>query len=221
MNKHLILEASDLKKSFPGGIEVLKGISLQCQLGESIAITGKSGSGKSTLLSILSGFSEPDSGVVQLFGHTLNLKNTSHLDQLRSDKIGMIFQQFHLVSVLTARENIQVRIDGLKGQASAKKRALELLERIGLGHRADHLPHQLSGGEQQRVAIARAMVTAPQLVFADEPCGNLDFESAKMAEDLLFEEVLKSNSSLILITHDLELAARCNRTFRLMLGKLQ
>ena len=200
-------------------IEILKGLSLEVAEGESVAIVGKSGSGKSTLLSLLAGLSPVDEGQILLSGHELTGMSETELARLRARHMGIIFQQFQLVSTLTALENIMLPAEILR-LPDAFERAQQLLERVGLSERRHHFPQQLSGGEQQRVAIARALCASPSVLLADEPTGNLDTETAKAVTPMLFDLAKENKTALILVTHDPELAQRCSRVLRLEGGKL-
>lgn len=211
-----------LRKCYGAGesrVEVLKGLDFTIQTGEQVALTGKSGSGKSTLLSLMAGLDSPDSGTISIDQQNISLMNERDLTSYRARHIGIVFQQFHLVSTLTAFENVLLPLEILK-MDKARQRAISLLESVGLSHRIDHLPSQLSGGESQRVAIARALSTNPAILFADEPSGNLDEETGDMVMGLLFDLVKKSGTTLVLVTHDPDLAAKCERIIHLEHGKL-
>ncbi len=213
---------SDLTKSFGKGtskVDVLKGIQLSVNSAESIALLGKSGSGKSTLLSLMAGLDHPDKGLITIDGQDITKMSEKDLTFFRAKFMGIVFQQFHLVSTLTAYENVLLPLE-LMGVANAADRARELLKEVGLSHRADHLPSELSGGESQRVAIARALASKPKILFADEPSGNLDEETGAMVMDLLFKLVKGSETTLILVTHDQDLARRCQRIIHLEHGSL-
>lgn len=216
------MSVSGLRKSFGNGeakVEVLKGIDFQILKGEQVALTGKSGSGKSTLLSLLAGLDSPDGGIITIESKNISQLSEKDLTNYRARHIGIVFQQFHLVSTLTALENVLLPLDILKAKG-ARERAESLLESVGLSHRMHHLPSELSGGESQRVAIARALSTHPAILFADEPSGNLDEETGDKVMGLLFELVKKTGTTMVLVTHDPELAARCERTIHLEHGKL-
>jgi len=218
-----VLEVNGLSKNVitPNGrLDILKNIHFSINSSESVAIIGASGSGKSTLLSILAGLDTPSEGSVQLNGSKLNLLNEEQRALLRQEKIGFIFQSFHLISSLTALDNIMLPLE-LKGQKNAKDVALSLLDRVGLAERGDHLPLQLSGGEQQRVAIARAFAGQPEILFADEPTGNLDQHSGEKIIQLLFELNREKGTTLVLVTHDMHLAGSCERFFHLDFGELE
>lgn len=220
----MILKVDKINKSFPqagsGRLKVLKDISFEMTRGETIAIAGESGSGKTTLLSLLAGLDSPDSGSIILEGEDLNGLNEDRLAKFRAKKIGIIFQNFHLMPHLTAGENISLPLEILKSH-SVEARTKEVLKQVGLEERENHLPSQLSGGECQRVAIARALVVKPSILLADEPTGNLDNRTGRRVVDLLFELVHSINMTLILVSHNLELASRCLTQFKLVDGKLQ
>lgn len=216
------VEVKNIRKSYgegEGRVEVLKGINLQINKGETLALVGKSGSGKSTLLSLLAGLDKSNSGEIQIEGKSISGMSEKDLTRFRATHMGIVFQQFHLVSTLTALENVLLPLELLKREG-AKERAQELLEAVGLLHRAHHLPSQLSGGESQRVAIARAMATKPSILFADEPSGNLDEETGEKVMDLLFKMVSESGTTMVLVTHDLDLAKKCSRVVHLEHGSL-
>jgi putative ABC transport system ATP-binding protein len=223
----MILEIREICKSFhqprSGTLEVLKKVSFDLATGETNAIIGQSGSGKTTLLSIISGLDTPDAGQVILDGEDICLMKESRLARYRALKIGIIFQQFHLMPHLSARENISLPLEILgKGLTpSGIKESCDLmLEKVGLMDRRHHLPGQLSGGECQRVAIARALIIKPSLLLADEPTGNLDIKTGEKVARLLFDLVEKENKTLILVTHNPILAAQCQKTLTLDRGKL-
>ncbi len=212
---------NNVKKSYGSGetrVEVLKQISLEIPVGDSVALIGRSGSGKSTLLSLLAGLDRPDAGDIFVEGENIALMTEKELTQFRASKMGIVFQQFHLVSTLTAIENVMLPLEILK-IPDAFHKANNLLQSVGLSHRRDHLPSQLSGGESQRVAIARALATNPGILFADEPSGNLDEDTGSTVMDLLFQMVEKTKTTLILVTHDQELAQRCRRIVHLEHGR--
>jgi putative ABC transport system ATP-binding protein len=202
-----------------GQLQILQPISFNVEVGESVAIVGASGSGKSTLLSLLAGLDEVTSGEIFLNGQAMHSMNEEQRAQLRGAHVGFIFQSFMLVQSLSAIENIMLPAE-IAGTANAKQRALDLLKLVGLDHRASHYPNQLSGGEQQRVAIARAFITQPKVLFADEPTGNLDAANSSKIEQLLFELNRDANTTLILVTHDQELAAKCQRQLHMHAGEL-
>lgn len=219
----MILEIKELYKSFqtaanPDPIEVLNNLNLEMETGESLAILGQSGSGKSTLLTLLAGLDNPTSGSIVLNGQDMSELNEEALSKFRAQNIGIIFQQFHLMSHLTALENVSLPLDLFKDNDAAEK-AREALEHVGLGKRMEHFPHQLSGGECQRVAIARAMVVRPSILLADEPTGNLDSATGSHVSDMIFDLVAKHNMTLLFVTHNEELAMRCARQQRLQDGR--
>jgi len=220
----MILKVDNIYKSFPqaesGSLEILKGISFEMNQGETLAIAGQSGSGKTTLLSLLAGLDSPDSGQVILDREDLNKLNEDRLARFRATKIGIIFQQFHLMPHLTAEENISLPLEILKSE-HIEERTSEALKQVGLENRRNHLPGRLSGGECQRVAIARALVVKPSILLADELTGNLDASTGRQVADLLFDLVHSINMTLIMVSHNLELTARCKRQMRLVDGKLQ
>ena len=200
-----------------GKLHILSSIDLIIKSGESIAIVGESGSGKSTLISLLAGLDTPSSGSIRLNGKLLTTMNEDGRAAMRNELIGFVFQSFQLLQGLTALENVMLPLE-LSGDKHAKAAATALLHRVGLSHRLTHTPKQLSGGEQQRVALARAFVTKPAILFADEPTGNLDSKTGATIVDLLFELNLENKTTLILVTHDHALAARCQRTIQLDAG---
>ena len=214
-----MLRAEALTRTYVSGgreITVLRNITFELEKGGVLAITGPSGSGKSTLLGLLAGLDRPSGGRVVLDGHDLGALSEDERARLRADKVGFVFQSFHLIPTLTARENVQVPLE-LRGQ-DGRARAEELLARVGLGDRGHHYPAQLSGGEQQRVAIARAFAHRPLLLFADEPTGNLDAANGANVVALLDELNREAGTTLVLVTHDPELAARARRLVRLRDG---
>jgi len=200
-------------------IEVLRAVDLRIAPGERVAVAGPSGSGKTSLLLLLAGLERPTRGSVCIDGVDLAGLDRDALADLRRDRIGIVFQSFHLLSSLNALENVALPLQ-IAGQADALPRARHLLERVGLGARLTHYPSQLSGGEQQRVALARALVHRPQVLLADEPTGNLDDHTGALIQDLLFELHRDSGATMVLVTHDLRLAARCDRLLRLSAGQL-
>jgi len=202
-----------------GILHILSSIDLIIKSGESIAIVGESGSGKSTLISLLAGLDTPTSGIISLNGKSLTAMNEDGRAAIRNQLIGFVFQSFQLLQGLTALENVMLPLE-LRGDKKAKASAAALLDRVGLSHRLSHTPQKLSGGEQQRVALARAFVTRPAILFADEPTGNLDSKTGATVIDLLFELNQENNTTLILVTHDQALAARCQRTIKLESGRV-
>ncbi len=194
-------------------------VSFDIAPGESVAIVGPSGAGKSTLLALLAGLDLPTSGRVLLDGQDLAKLDEDGRARLRAQRVGFVFQSFHLIPALTALENVMLPLE-LSGSSDARRAALESLERVGLAARTGHYPRQLSGGEQQRVALARAFVTRPAVLFADEPTGNLDTVTGTRVGELLFELNASSHTTLVLVTHDLSLSARCGRTIRMEAGRV-
>tara|TARA_B110000285_G_C15044501_1_gene573559 strand:- start:12 stop:704 length:693 start_codon:yes stop_codon:yes gene_type:complete len=217
-----ILKLSKITQRFVSGdkeIEVLSDINLEINSGESVAIVGPSGSGKTTMLGLCAGLDQPTSGKIELAGKNIEDLNENQRAELRRDNVGFVFQNFELIPTLTALENVSLPLD-LKGGTNTKVIAEALLNKVGLADRAHHYPSQLSGGEQQRVAIARAFSNNPSIVFADEPTGNLDEETGQHIEDLLFELNREKGTTLILVTHNLELANKAQRIIELKMGKL-
>jgi len=215
-----MLEARQLTKEYQSGdhrIAVLRDVSFSIPSGAFVAIVGPSGSGKTTLLGLLAGLDVPTSGSVLMDGDDLGRLSEDRRAQLRGAKVGFVFQSFQLIPTLTALENVQVPLE-LRGDDGAPARARELLARVGLGDRAHHFPNQLSGGEQQRVAIARAFSNSPRLLFADEPTGNLDSETGARIVELLETLNRESGTTIVLVTHDLNLARRAQRIIRLADG---
>jgi putative ABC transport system ATP-binding protein len=217
-----MLRCEGLTQTYLSGgrpLTVLKNISFTLEDGGFLAIVGPSGSGKTTLLGLLAGLDRPAAGKVWLDGVDLAGMNEDARARLRAEKVGFVFQSFHLIPTLTARENVQVPLE-LRGEAGAEARATELLARVGLGYRMEHYPAQLSGGEQQRVALARAFSTRPRLLFADEPTGNLDGRTGHTIIDLMLELNRELGTTLVLVTHDIELARLARRTIRLADGTI-
>ena len=202
----------------PEKVQVLHGIDLDIQKGDFVALMGPSGSGKTTLLGLLAGLDLPSRGDIALAGATLGALDEEARAQLRAREVGFVFQSFHLLPALTAEENIALPLE-LAGREDAA-RVREVLAQVGLTHRARHYPRQLSGGEQQRVALARAFVARPRILFADEPTGSLDQATGQQISDLLFALNATSDTTLVLVTHDLRLAQRCERIYRLDGGRL-
>ncbi len=218
----MILDVKKLSKTYSQGaslISALHDISFQLQAGKSLALTGPSGSGKTTVLTLLAGLDTATSGSISVDGTLMSDLTEKQLAVFRSKNIGIVFQQFHLMPHLTAEENVSLPLEILS-LPDVSSRALKMLDAVGLLDRKDHLPHQLSGGERQRVAIARATVLQPKILFADEPSGNLDTETGNKVMDLLFNMSKISNTSLVLVTHDLELAKRCDFQLHLLGGQL-
>ncbi|HEX6106238.1 MAG TPA: ABC transporter ATP-binding protein [Gemmatimonadales bacterium] len=216
-----MLQCTSLTKTYRSGdreLTVLNDITFTLEPGGFAAIVGPSGSGKTTLLGLLAGLDRPTAGTVHLDGQELGALDEDALARIRGEKIGFVFQSFQLIPTLTARENVQVPLE-LRGE-DAGARARELLARVGLAERADHYPAQLSGGEQQRVALARAFSTRPKVLFADEPTGNLDARTGAGIIDLMVELNRDFGTTLVLVTHDLDLAERARRTIRLADGHI-
>lgn len=217
------LSAENIVKTVHSGeqpLTILKGVSLQIKRGESVAIIGASGSGKSTLLGILAGLDLPSEGEVSLLGKTLNTLDEDARAAVRAQGVAFVFQNFHLLPGLTALENVMLPLE-IRGLKTASQEATDLLSSVGLGNRLTHYPSQLSGGEQQRVALARAFAGGPEILFADEPTGNLDRTTGEQVESLLFELNRESATTLVLVTHDERLADRCDRRFKMTDGTLQ
>ncbi len=218
----VVLKVENLTKqvSSPEGLlTIVRDVSFAIEAGERVAIVGASGAGKSTLLALLAGLDTPTSGRVLLAGTDLTALDEDGRARLRAARVGFVFQSFHLVPALTALENVMLPLE-LAGRGDARRTAREALERVGLGSRTGHYPRQLSGGEQQRVAIARAFVTEPAVLFADEPTGNLDTATGARIGDLLFDTNAHSRTTVVLVTHDNTLAARCDRILRMEAGGL-
>ena len=216
------VEASGLGKRVPlpgGELTILSEIDLAIAPGEAVAVIGASGSGKSTLLSLLAGLDTPSSGEVRIAGTSLSQLDEDGRARLRGELVGFVFQASQLLPSLTALENVMLPLE-LTGARDAEARARGILQRVGLDERLGHYPRQLSGGEQQRVALARAFVTRPQVLFADEPTGNLDTVTGEAVIELLFELNAQAGTTLVLVTHDEHLARRCTRTLRLDAGRL-
>ncbi len=222
MVRDSVLKAENLTKrvsSPEGSLTIVHDVSFDIAPGESVAIVGPSGAGKSTLLALLAGLDLPTSGRVLLDGQDLAKLDEDGRARLRAQRVGFVFQSFHLIPALTALENVMLPLE-LSGSSDARRAALESLERVGLAARTGHYPRQLSGGEQQRVALARAFVTRPAVLFADEPTGNLDTVTGTRVGELLFELNASSHTTLVLVTHDLSLSARCGRTIRMEAGRV-
>ncbi|HTQ35522.1 MAG TPA: ATP-binding cassette domain-containing protein [Steroidobacteraceae bacterium] len=222
MERKIVLEARDLtrKVSSPGGVlTIVDGVSLGILAGETVALVGASGAGKSTLLAMLAGLDLPTSGHVLLDGHDLAQLDEDARAKLRANSVGFVFQAFHLLPALTALENVMLPLE-LAGRRDAAQAARAMLARVGLENRTGHYPRQLSGGEQQRVALARASVTRPAVLFADEPTGNLDTATGAQICDLLFELNREAGTTLLLVTHEAALAARCGRRLTMAAGRL-
>jgi putative ABC transport system ATP-binding protein len=217
-----VLKAENLSKqvsSPEGTLTIVDDVSLEIGAGESVAVTGPSGAGKSTLLALLAGLDLPTRGRVLLEGHDLTGLDEDGRARLRAQRVGFVFQSFHLIPALTALENVMLPLE-LAGRSDARRSALQALEGVGLKERIGHYPRQLSGGEQQRVAIARAFVTRPAVLFADEPTGNLDNVTGTRVGELLFELNAHAHTTLVLVTHDRGLAGRCARVVQMEAGRL-
>ena len=217
-----ILTVVNLGKSYPSAgqsLTVLKGVNFDITAGSSVAIVGPSGSGKTTLLGLCAGLDRSTTGNVVLNGIDFNNLGEDARAKVRNQYVGFIFQNFQLLPTLTALENVMVPLE-LRGESNIKARSLVLLDKVGLADRANHYPTQLSGGEQQRVSLARAFSNSPQILFADEPTGNLDTETGEKVEQLLFDLNRDAGTTLILVTHDLELASRTERVIRLKSGEV-
>ncbi|MBJ2129508.1 ABC transporter ATP-binding protein [Alteromonas sp. IB21] len=202
-----------------GSLQILRPISFEVKSGESVAVIGASGSGKSTLLGLLAGLDQVSEGEIFLDNEALHNMDEEERAVLRGNKVGFIFQSFMLVQSLTALENVMLPAE-IAGLKNPKALAIEILEQVGLKHRAHHFPNQLSGGEQQRVAIARAFITSPKILFADEPTGNLDAKNSEKIEALLFQMNREKGTTLVLVTHDNELADHCDRQLTMNAGEL-
>jgi putative ABC transport system ATP-binding protein len=222
MVRNRVLQAENLCKqvsSPEGSLTIVDQVSLDILAGESVAVTGPSGAGKSTLLALLAGLDVPTHGRVLLEGHDLTQLDEDGRARLRAQRVGFVFQAFHLIPALTALENVMLPLE-LAGRGDARRAASETLQRVGLKERTGHYPRQLSGGEQQRVALARAFVTQPAVLFADEPTGNLDTATGTRVGELLFELNANAHTTLVLVTHDRELAARCARLVKMEAGRV-
>ncbi len=218
-----VICARDVDKVVPtaaGQLTILDGINLEINAGETVAVVGASGSGKTTLLGILAGLDLPSSGTVTLVGRELTSLDEEQRARVRGEQVGFVFQTFQLLASLTALENVMLPAE-LHGETDADDQARSLLEKVGLGERMGHYPRQLSGGEQQRVAIARAFASRPNVLFADEPTGNLDTATGARIIDLLFELNDEFSTTLVLVTHDERLAARCGRVVLIDGGRIQ
>jgi putative ABC transport system ATP-binding protein len=218
-----LIETRQLGMSYPLGstrVDVLRGLDMRIEAGTRVAIAGPSGSGKTSLLLLLSGLERPSAGQVLIDGIDLGSLDSDGLADLRRERIGIVFQSFHLLPSLSALDNAALPLQ-MAGASGAREAAAEMLRRVGLADRMHHKPSQLSGGEQQRVAIARALVHRPRLLLADEPTGNLDDHTAEAVRELLFGLNRELGTTLVLVTHDLDFAARCDRVLRLHEGQLQ
>lgn len=220
MTDQTMLKVQRLTKTYPtaaGPLTVLHEVSFDVEAGSSLAIVGPSGSGKTTLLGLCAGLDQPSGGSVQLAGEGIGEMSEDERARVRNQHVGFVFQNFQLVPTLTAVENVLVPVE-LRGETGREEEAKELLGRVGLGERYDHYPVQLSGGEQQRVALARAFMNRPKILFCDEPTGNLDGDTAHAMVDLIFGINRERGTTLVLVTHDLELARKCQRIVRLRSG---
>jgi putative ABC transport system ATP-binding protein len=217
-----ILRAENVSKTYSSGsrsVTVLENINFEVEEGTSVSIVGPSGSGKTTLLGLCAGLDRVTEGRITLNGMLLNEQSEDNLAAIRNQYVGFVFQNFQLIPTLTALENVMVPLE-LRGEKNVRDSSAELLSRVGLGERLDHYPSELSGGEQQRVAIARAFSNQPKILFADEPTGNLDEETGVSVESLLFEINREMGTTLVIVTHDLELAQKTDQILRLKGGKI-
>jgi len=222
ITRESVLKTDHLTKqvnSPEGPLTIVQDVSLDIAAGESVAVVGPSGAGKSTLLALLAGLDAPTSGKIWLAGTDLSALDEDGRARLRAQRVGFVFQAFHLVPALTALENVMLPLE-LAGRTDARSGALAALDRVGLAPRKGHYPRQLSGGEQQRIALARAFVTSPAVLFADEPTGNLDTATGERVGALLFELNAHSQTTLVLVTHERQLASRCQRTLQMEAGRL-
>jgi len=213
-----ILKVVDLCKKIDPGLTILRNIRFDINSGDAVAIVGASGSGKSTLLGLMAGLDNPTSGKIYVEGIDLFSLDEDGRAKLRGERIGFVFQSFQLLPALTALENVMLPLE-LAGNGKAREGALDILDRVGLGGRLDHYPRQLSGGEQQRVAIARAFVAKPKILFADEPTGNLDTATGETIIELMFDLNREHDTTLVLVTHDAEIAKRCGSRIALKMGE--
>jgi putative ABC transport system ATP-binding protein len=223
MTDTTVISLEDVMLSLPaasGLVEILKGISLKVNARESVGLVGPSGSGKSSLLMIMGGLEQATSGRVMVDGQDLSAMDEDQLALFRRDRMGVVFQSFHLIPTMTALENVATPLE-LAGRGDAFERAAEELAAVGLAARLHHYPSELSGGEQQRVALARACVVRPQILLADEPTGNLDGTTGQQVIDLLFGQTERIGTTLVIVTHDPGLAAKCSRVVRLRDGRLE
>jgi len=219
----MILQVQHVFKNYQIGdhkIPVLNDINFEIEEGSTVSIVGPSGSGKTTLLGLCAGLDQSSEGDILLNGIKLTGLSEDKLAQVRNEHVGFVFQNFQLLPTLTALENVLVPME-LRGMKNKQKEALELLDKVGLSSRADHYPSQLSGGEQQRVSLARAFANKPKILFADEPTGNLDAETSAIIEDMLFQLNKESGTTLVIVTHDLDLAAKTQKIIPIKGGKIQ
>ena len=217
-----LLELKQIKlnyKNYNTSVEVIKGIDLKIHSGEKVAVVGKSGSGKTSLIMLMGGLEKPSSGEIVFDQQSISSFSEDQLADIRKQKIGIVFQSFYLIPNYTALENVSLILE-INGAENAKQQAEELLVQFGLKDRLNHFPTQLSGGEQQRVAIARSMAVKPKMILADEPTGNLDSENSDMISNLLFQYAEKNQSSLVLVTHDLKFAEKCDRMIKIEDGMI-
>ncbi|MGB0496076.1 MAG: ABC transporter ATP-binding protein [Kangiellaceae bacterium] len=214
-----VRQLNKIVKTGESSLQILKDIGFDLQKGKSLAIVGESGSGKTTLLGLLAGLDQPSSGQVFIDENSIFEMSEDERALVRKNMIGFVFQSFQLIEGLTALENVMMPLE-LRGDKRAKEKAVSQLEQVGLAERYHHFPNQLSGGEQQRVAIARAFVCNPQVLFADEPTGNLDTNTGQKVIELMFELNTKNNTTMVLVTHDIKLAARCDYKISLSAGEL-
>jgi putative ABC transport system ATP-binding protein len=215
------IQTTTLSKQFTNGVTALTDISISIRQGEFIALVGRSGSGKSTLMNILGGLDAPTTGSVSINGKAVDYKNRKNLIDLRRTQVGFVFQQFNLIPALNAMENVAYPLlFNYVPRNERNERAIRLLKMVGLGERAEHLPHQMSGGEQQRVAIARAMVANSSVILADEPTGNLDSKTSAEIYTLMRDVNKEKNVTFLIVTHERELASYCDRTIELRDGKV-
>jgi putative ABC transport system ATP-binding protein len=222
MPDHIVIDARDVTLRFGSGsaaVDVLRGVSLSVEAGERLAILGPSGSGKSSLMAVLAGLERATSGKVQVAGADFSALDEDGLARARRGRIGIVLQAFHLIPTMTALENVGIPLE-LAGRPDPEAQARAELVAVGLGHRLDHYPTQLSGGEQQRVGLARAIAARPALIFADEPTGNLDEATGESVIELLFGRLAETGATLVLITHDAALAARCDRIIEMKDGHI-
>jgi len=218
-----VLQASQVFKSIEhagADLDILRDITMDITSGSTVSMTGPSGSGKTTLLGILAGLDLPSSGSIMLLGQTISTMDEDERAKLRNGRVGFVFQSFHLLPNLTALENISLALEVIPGSQDIREKSVQSLKSVGLSERASHLPSQLSGGEQQRVALARSMVINPAILFADEPTGNLDHRTSMQIVDLMFSLVEQRGSTLVLATHDHQLAERCDVRYRIEAGQL-
>jgi putative ABC transport system ATP-binding protein len=218
----IVLKAENLSKTYlteAGPLTVLDQVSFEVNQGNTLAIIGPSGSGKTTLLGLCAGLDVPSGGTLSLMGFKLNNMTEDDRAYIRNQFVGFVFQNFQLLSTLTAIENVMVPLE-LRGEKNVKSKAQSWLDRVGLTNRQHHYPSQLSGGEQQRVALARAFMTSPRILFADEPTGNLDGENAEIITELIFKINQEENTTLVLVTHNLELAKKTERILQMKSGKM-